>query len=702
MKNNGPVTGKNIPVRDNQILISRTDLKGIITYASHDFIDLSGYTGDELLGSSHNIVRHPDVPQWIFADLWETIQDGRPWTGVVKNRCKNGDHYWVFAEVSPLRQEGKIVGYVSNRYLPTEDQIKTYQELYKLPAKPVHRKSIFRLTLKSRLWGASIIGLTSLLFMGAMSFFLYQNHLVESQAKVEEERIKNILTRSTDRIHDFLYFASKNTADSEMDGLLTREVEKTGKDLQEAIGFLRQTVPLEEVQTLSDSILEQGKLVQTGMDTFAAMESGEAKSEQAKKVMDQIDSVNVEIRKLMDLYNTERDRISSLTLWINLLIIGSATVMGGFFLFILPFYIQFHLLKPVFALEKVAMRMSEGDLSGRLLETLVESEDEIGKFIRSMRIMRINLRGLISQLKDSSRFSAVMTTTLSDHAANLSLAAKEQAVAAGSNSEAVGQLSSASQQVLDLITLQTQDVSRNRENSKVMVGSMEDMNARMVDLKNLARESADRALVGESTIKEAVEAMQEIRNQAAKIGEIVNLITEISEQTNLLALNAAIEAARAGEGGRGFAVVADEISRLADRTSDSVKEIEKLIKYTTESVENGSSQFSHAAGNFTDIIHRVSMMDDSVGGMIGMVEDQVSRAGLIGKTTLKVTEYAENVLKAAGNTMSLIDTMGKNASLVKNRSDSVGGSAHDLTELAKNMKTEADVLNTLVERFRVK
>jgi aerotaxis receptor len=115
MKVNEPVTGKNVPIEEGMVLSSSTDTRGVITQANQPFINISGFSEDELLHKSHNVVRHPDMPAEAFADLWATIQSGQSWMGIVKNRCKNGDHYWVNAHVSPMRENGKIVGYESVR-----------------------------------------------------------------------------------------------------------------------------------------------------------------------------------------------------------------------------------------------------------------------------------------------------------------------------------------------------------------------------------------------------------------------------------------------------------------------------------------------------------------------------------------------------------------------------------------------------------
>ena len=97
MRNNQPVTQRERTFPAQQRLISTTDLKGQITYCNDAFVDISGFSREELLRAPHNIVRHPDVPSAVFEHMWTTLKKGRPWMGIVKNRSKNGDHYWVNA-----------------------------------------------------------------------------------------------------------------------------------------------------------------------------------------------------------------------------------------------------------------------------------------------------------------------------------------------------------------------------------------------------------------------------------------------------------------------------------------------------------------------------------------------------------------------------------------------------------------------------
>jgi len=127
-----PVTGVERTMPNGEQIISTTDLKGRITYVNQVFCDVAGYTEEELLGKAHNIVRHPDVPPAAFANLWEAMKADKPWRGIVKNRCKNGDHYWVDAYVTPLYENGRKIGYQSVRTKPSGDLVRKAQTIYDL------------------------------------------------------------------------------------------------------------------------------------------------------------------------------------------------------------------------------------------------------------------------------------------------------------------------------------------------------------------------------------------------------------------------------------------------------------------------------------------------------------------------------------------------------------------------------------------
>lgn len=131
MKVNLPVTDHEVQFEDEILIVSRTDLRGNITFVNRDFIRISGFTEEELIDKPHNLVRHPDMPPQAFEDFWRTLKSGKPWVGMVKNRCKNGDYYWVEANATPVFESGQISGYLSVRVKPTRQKIEQAESLYR-------------------------------------------------------------------------------------------------------------------------------------------------------------------------------------------------------------------------------------------------------------------------------------------------------------------------------------------------------------------------------------------------------------------------------------------------------------------------------------------------------------------------------------------------------------------------------------------
>lgn len=173
MRNNQPVTQREVTYPNDVQLITTTDVRGIITFVNDDFVEVSGYSRQELVGQNHNIIRHPDMPEGAFEDLWKTVQAGRSWKGMVKNRCKNGDHYWVDAFVSPILKDGKVIEYQSVRQLPdaaakvrAEQVYSQWKQQGRLPG------FITRSTLSLQLKLQLIVGIPLLLSLVWSLFFL--------------------------------------------------------------------------------------------------------------------------------------------------------------------------------------------------------------------------------------------------------------------------------------------------------------------------------------------------------------------------------------------------------------------------------------------------------------------------------------------------------------------------------------------------
>ncbi|HBC9086163.1 TPA: PAS domain-containing methyl-accepting chemotaxis protein [Citrobacter koseri] len=175
------VSQHNYPLDDDTTLMSTTDLQSYITHANDTFVQVSGFTLNELLTQPHNLVRHPDMPKAAFADMWYTLRQGEPWSGIVKNRRKNGDHYWVRANAVPMVREGRVTGYMSIRTRATDEEIAAVEPLYKAlnegrSNKRIHKGLVVRKSWLGKLpaipirWRVrSVMALTGVVLMAAMA-----------------------------------------------------------------------------------------------------------------------------------------------------------------------------------------------------------------------------------------------------------------------------------------------------------------------------------------------------------------------------------------------------------------------------------------------------------------------------------------------------------------------------------------------------
>ncbi|MDX8397229.1 MAG: methyl-accepting chemotaxis protein [Mariprofundaceae bacterium] len=259
MRNNQPVSSVEQKMGQNDILVSRTDLKGRIVYANKAFCDLAGFTMEELKGKPHNIVRHPDMPSSAFQDLWDTLAVKKPWIGIVKNRCKNGNYYWVVANASPeYDSQGQVSGYISVRTAPTEQQINAASELYaqvnsgkvKLPS-TIKVGWFKRVKLKSVMVLSALVSVATLLALGLM----FMQTLQKEKNSIELRVAAVPLIVSVRHVLEFLpqhrgmgnAFLNGNTS-------LSMKLQSNEQVVDENIKALKELVENSPFATLSDDI----------------------------------------------------------------------------------------------------------------------------------------------------------------------------------------------------------------------------------------------------------------------------------------------------------------------------------------------------------------------------------------------------------------------------------------------------------------
>ncbi len=216
MRINTPVTSNEKQMQESMMIVTKTDLQGNITYANKNFVMMSGFTEAELIGQPQNLVRHPDMPVEAFADLWRTIKGGTSWNGIVKNRCKNGDYYWVDANVTPERHGGQVTGYVSVRRKPTQKQIADAQKLYALLKAGKNPnaglsgliKGMKNISIKQRIVATIVLAAALMLFFGGYGLFQLQksaermDYLVDHKAKASYQlaRIDSLMRENMQQL----------------------------------------------------------------------------------------------------------------------------------------------------------------------------------------------------------------------------------------------------------------------------------------------------------------------------------------------------------------------------------------------------------------------------------------------------------------------------------------------------------------------
>jgi aerotaxis receptor len=179
MRKNLPVTQQEHDYPANATLLSTTDVDSRISYANAAFIETSGYGHDEIMGQPHNMVRHPDMPEAAFADMWATLKAGKSWTALVKNRRKNGDHYWVRANAAPMVRAGRLTGYVSVRTKPARAEVEQAEALYaRMREGRLHGQKLYRgIVVRTGLlapwsWFTQTMSVGSRLFLGLAGMWL--------------------------------------------------------------------------------------------------------------------------------------------------------------------------------------------------------------------------------------------------------------------------------------------------------------------------------------------------------------------------------------------------------------------------------------------------------------------------------------------------------------------------------------------------
>ncbi len=343
-------------------------------------------------------------------------------------------------------------------------------------------------------------------------------------------------------------------------------------------------------------------------------------------------------------------------------------------------------------------QMAQGDFSANLE---IKIMDEVGVLLQSIRIIRIILRSVFAQIISVARKITDSATTMIEYSNEFTLASTNLARAAKESSRSVQDMSDLAQNIARVISEETGKIKEVGSGIVSLSESLVEVESSVQELKQIASRSAEKARESDTAAQATIKAMQDIDQRSIRIRDVINIITEISEQTNLLALNASIEAARAGDFGRGFAVVAEEVSRLADRSATSVKEIEDDIRKTRAAVEHGTNQVKNTASYIATIIEGAEKIDTFVRNITSSIETQSRDARVIKENTDAMIRMATGIEESVKNQTDTAISITEVVHWVADEANTIMAGSSRIENLANEKFRTAKFLENLVEDFNI-
>jgi aerotaxis receptor len=694
MKNNQPVTGVERALPKGRVIISKTDLKGITTYANDAFVDISGFSREELIGKNHNIVRHPDMPPSAFADLWSTLKQGYPWHGVVKNRCKNGDHYWVSAMVMPIREQGNITGYMSVRKAATRQEIEQCEALYRqvregkvklqatgsgflrnIPIKT--RFAVFMGVMAFLLASAGLLGLRGMSQSNGALHTTYQQGL---EPAVTLGRILFLMGVNRGEIMLGLQHNPESPLAKAHDHPVTLHTDAVPRNAAEITRLWKELLDRKldpELKALAESVLQtRTRYVKEGL--LPAREALLSGNHQRANLLllEKINPLYAEAdasgnKMLQHILTTARtgyqqdvERNGTLrTLMLVSIVAGIGLILAA------TLTLARTILRPLRQVTACFEKIVRGDLTS---DVDVTRRDEVGQVLMSLAHTQVHLRVIVDEI--------ILTSQLMQERYEALVGESQQVIARSrEQQDRILQVSATMEQVSVSVAEVAHHAGAAADAANESMALVDDGEIKMTH-------SIDSATAVVQTVQNTSQTITKLEHSIGKIDSITRVIKEIAEQTNLLALNAAIEAARAGEQGRGFAVVADEVRKLAERTTASTADITRMVEEIQHTTHTAVASMDKAAHEVTAERDLMQENSDNFHQITASSRKVTDMAGQIAHASREQSMASDEVAKNMEMMSSLIEETGASIVHMESAIADLAHSAHDLRELSKQFE----------------
>jgi len=705
VKINQPTTNNEVMMKEGAILVSRTNIKGAITYANRAFIEVSGFNESELMGKNHNMVRHPDMPEEAFDDLWQTLKQGDPWVGFIKNRCKNGDFYWVKATVSPVFKQGTVVEYMSVRSKPSVAQVAAAEALYADVS--LGKAHIIKKGLSAVLEKSSSISLFSQLLiinvvLASLSVFGFLSIANEALLQAVLENTNSLaalfgvmsllamglsyavchrlyaglskVTNVLGRLSEGNYDNTIQTSSSKM-GRLMKSLLITQSRL--SYGMHEVVERADEGQRLKTALdnMSGGVMIADNQRNIIYMNKQVGQLFRTAESDIQKDLPNFSSEQLMgksiDLFHKrpqhQEDVLAALksTHVVNIKLGGRSLrivanpivdALGERLGTSVEWVDRTNEVKVEDEITAMIVAARAGDLSQRL--ALQGKEGfflSLSEGVNSLMLGLEQAFGDISQAMQGMSEGDLTKSIERDYEGVFDQVKRSINSSMSNFEEVVRKLRESS----DMINTSSLEISTGNNNlssrTEQQASSLQQTASSMEELTSTVRNNADNsqqanqlatgarqtAEHGGEVVSRAVQAMDAINTSSNKISEIIGVIDEIAFQTNLLALNASVEAARAGEQGRGFAVVATEVRNLAGRSATAAKEIKLLIQDSAEKVTVGATLVSESGETLNEIVHSVKKVGDIISEIAAASSQQSAGIEQVNRAVTNMDEVTQ-------------------------------------------------------------